>query len=215
MTYCNKGCVRSIARRPGGRMAFLETASGFPLNAQATKLVVPPEVAEDFATMVSLTHLAKHPPTLEMYDDLRGVGGMFVPDAWAIFVGEKDQREIAAEVIRRWPKHVTQLITQYLGRAPTRAELEQLVFDAAVRRCIAHEIGHALIHSGYSHPFGSDDEAGADFFAGQLDAATGRSRALGALFFFHIGCIGNSCTHPSPDQRAKAYAAGYDQQRAA
>ena len=60
---------------------------------------------------------------------------------------------------------------------------------------------------------GADDEAGADFYAGKLDASMGRSRDLGAMFFFAIGCTGISCSHPAPELRASAYLAGHDAQQ--
>lgn len=74
---------------------------------------------------------------------------------------------------------------------------------------MAHELGHAAIYRGAHNPYAPDGEAGADYYAGRLDAHRNMNTELGAMFFFSIGCIGDSCTHPEPNVRAAAYRRGY------
>jgi len=99
------------------------------------------------------------------------------------------------------------------GVRPDPGTLFAFAIDVATRRCIAHELGHAMISRGASNPYAPDDEAGADYYAGGFDAARNKNRDLGELFFHAIGCVGSSCTHPAPDVRAAAYRAGYVAQR--
>ena len=167
----------------------------------------------DFEDMLRRTSLCDNPPSLEFFDDLHGVGGMFVPAQSVILIGMKDQRDIAATVVSRWAQQVAAIYAHSNGgKRPTPAELSGFALDAAIRRCMAHEIGHALLAAGHANPYEPDEEAGADYYAGKFDAARGKSRELGEMFFFSIGCTGPSCTHPAPAARAAAYRAGYDEQ---
>lgn len=212
---CPKGCIRHAVRYTNGFATFAVPGTYGPEHKTARQVAVPPAMHADYDKMVALTPLRDHPPALEFYDDLHGVGGMFIPQAWAIIVGVKDQAEIAARVRRIWPTEVAQLFRQVHGRLPAPGQLVPFVFDAAVRRCMAHELGHALIRNGSGNPYAPDEEAGADYYAGRFDAALGRMRNLGAMFFYSIGCVGPSCTHPEPDVRAEAHGAGFDHQRGA
>lgn len=210
---CRKGCTRPVSRYTNGVIGFTgPSAYGAPERKHATAIVVPSTMRADFDDMVCRTSLCTRPPSLEFFDDLHGVGGMFVPGDWAILVGIKDQRAIAATVVSSWPQQVAAIYAQSAGRWPTPTELSRFALDAAIRRCMAHEIGHALIVSGYPNRYQPDEEAGADYYAGEFDAVRGKNRALGEMFFFSIGCTGPSCTHPAPTVRAAAYRAGYDVQ---
>jgi hypothetical protein len=81
---------------------------------------------------------------------------------------------------------------------------------------MAHELGHAMIAQGWRNPFFPDAEAGADYYAGKLDAARRHDWRIGSLIFQHIGCVGRTCAHPTPAARRDAYQRGYgEQQRAA
>lgn len=142
---------------------------------------------------------------------------MFVPGSDAILIGIQDQRDIAARVISQWPVELTEIYIQSNhGRRPSPQQLLDFALKAAIRRCMAHEIGHALLHAGYPNPFAPDEEAGADYYAGKFDAARNLRQDLGEMFFFSIGCVGPTCDHPAPHARAHAYRAGYeDQKRAA
>lgn len=217
MLHCSKGCSRRVARYTNGTLAFqAHDVWGFPQTKQANLVPPPSGMQKAFSDMIACTTLRSHPPALEFYDNLHGAGGMFVPDQWVIMVGLRDMREIAADVAQRWPDELINLYAGgYGGRRASTPQLVEYSITAATGRCIAHEIGHAMIYKGYWNPYDPDQEAGADYYAGKLDAARGRSRALGKMFFFSIGCVGPSCDHPSPSVRAAAYDAGYDEQRRA
>lgn len=217
MVSCPKGCLRHVSRPRTGTVAFYGLNAVGELDAlAATRVSMRAAMAAEYEDMVSRTRLGRPPPTLEFYDDLHGVGGLFIGDQWAILIGERDMERIARNVIRQWPQHVARLYMNGNGgqRGTPQAVLAFAV-TAATRRCIAHELGHALIYRGGANPYHPDAEAGADYYAGRLDAARGRHRLLGEMFFYSIGCIGDSCTHPSPPNRAAAYGAGYQQQLAA
>jgi hypothetical protein len=152
--------------------------------------------------------LAGSPPALEFCDDLHGVGGLFDSANWVIMIGVRDMQLVAAEVVRRRPKKLARLY-----KVPVSTPAAQLVsrtVRVATVRCMAHEIGHALIFRGAPNPHWPDDEAGADHYAGMLDAARGESREFGKAFFFSIGCTRVGCSHPPPTKREAAYDAGAD-----
>jgi hypothetical protein len=164
--------------------------------------------------MAALTSLSQAPPVLEFYDDLHGAGGMFIPADWAILVGVADMRRIAADVVRVSGHRVAEIMAGSTGRRPTAQEVLGFTAEAATRRCMAHELGHALLSRGANNPYAPDDEAGADYYAGRLDAARDKNLEFGEMFFHAIGCVGPTCDHPPPDMRAAAYRAGYlDQKR--
>ncbi len=215
LNTCQKGCSRWVARSRIGAAFHGAGPFGMAETLTAVRVAAPSAIADEYVATVSATALASNQPTLEFYDTLHGVGGIFSGPDWAILVGVKDMQDIAASVLASWPQDLITLFVAGRGVWPTAAALSRFAFEAAVRRCIAHELGHALIYRGAENPFEPDDEAGADFYAGRLDAALGRTCELGQMFFWSIGCRGPSCTHPSPDVRAAAYAAGYEQQLAA
>jgi hypothetical protein len=188
---------------------------GFHEQKVATQVPIPDAMRKDFDIMVSRTNL-QNAPTLEFYSNLHGVGGMFVGDQWAILIGVQDQQEIAAAVFRRWPAELQRIYLRVnKGRIPSQTQLFNWTVEAAIRRCMGHELGHALRATGrYQSPY-ADEEAAADYLAGKLDALRNMSPDLGRMFFFTIGCTGPSCTHPEPTTRAEAYQRGYDEQRLA
>jgi len=215
MSPCQKGCLRRVTRRTRGAAHALALVAGGALGAKiAVRAATPNSVENEYARMIASTSLLACPPALEFYDDLHGVGGLFSAPDWTIFVGIRDMQEIAAGVVSRWPKEIATLfVSGRVGVWPTAAAVFTFAFDAAVRRCVAHELGHALTSRGSPNPYEPDDEAGADYYAGRLDAARGRSRDLGEMFFYTIGCVGSYCEHPSPLYRAAAYRAGFDAQQ--
>lgn len=219
MLSCCQGCIRPATRYANGALTFHSANhDGRTEQKRSTRVALPPEFRTDYDAMVRRTPLKANPPILELYDTLHGVGGMFIadPDQWVIVVGIQDMREIAAGVVARWETRVATIFANSSGGWPNRDQVHAFAFAAAMRRCTAHEIGHALLAAGSANPYAPDAEAGADYYAGRLDAACGRNRELGEMFFFSIGCVGTMCDHPSPSARATAYGKGYeDQQRTA
>ena len=216
--WCPKGCCdRNAVQYRNGLLTFVGPSGyGYEETKTAARVGTSPTLQRRYLGMISMTALRENPPTFEVHDDLHGVGGMFIADQWAIVVGAQDMRRIAHDVLGRWSHQVATIFVQTNGHWPTQEQLVHFVTEAATLRCIAHEIGHALIASGSGNPYHPDEEAGADYYAGRLDAAHGRSVELGKMFFYAIGCTGRTCSHPRPPTRAAAYAFGYDaQQRAA
>lgn len=173
----------------------------------ANLVATPSHVRREFDAIVAQTALK--PPTFEIYDSLRGVGGIFIADQWAIIVGMDDMRQIAAAMQRNWPGPLAALLASAIGRRPRLEEIAEWLVWEATSRCIAHEVGHALIYRGLGNPYHPDQEAGADYYAGRLDCARGNNLEIGKMFFQTIGCVGDLCTHPDPANRAAAYTAGY------
>jgi hypothetical protein len=216
--YCPKGCERAIARFQNGAMTFqgVSDAYGFSEQRVSSQVAAPNGMAGEYAAMTRLTPMAQHPPTLEFYNDLHDVGGIFSGADWVIMVGVADMQRIANKVLAEWAGPAEQVYMAHnRGMRPNPQALFHFVKQAATVRCMAHELGHALIFTGLGNPYWPDGEAGADYCAGRLDAARGRSRDLGQMFFWSIGCVGPSCDHPTPDARASAYVAGFDEQLAA
>lgn len=172
-------------------------------------------MGQAYADMVSKVRIRFSAPQLEFYDDLRGVGGLFIADAWSIAVGQKDIEAIVDRLLATRYKDVAQVVYQ-LGQAKgvNVSAVRTVLLDSAMARCIAHELGHALIHVGCHNPYAPDGEAGADYYAGRLDAARGIDWQLGEMFFRAIGCVGPTCTHPSPQGRSSAYCDGFNEQYA-
>jgi len=161
--------------------------------------------------MVAKVRALGTPPALEVYDDLHGVGGLFIPAHWVIAVGLKDITDVSDQILATRRDEVA-FISNDLAR--TRGlrvdDLRRLLTVSGLVRCIAHELGHALIYRGWVNPFALDGEAGADYYAGQIDASRGTDWRLGEMFFRAIGCRGPTCDHPSPEGRSNAYVTGYD-----
>jgi len=93
MQPCPKGCIRLVTRYQSGALSFHGPgASGSRQQQGAQAVLVPIEMRVDYAEMSVLAAFAANPPGLEFYDDLHGVGGMFVPADWVILVGVGDMR---------------------------------------------------------------------------------------------------------------------------
>jgi hypothetical protein len=212
--YCPKGCCRQSRRHGADALAF-ETVGAWGESSAATarRVATPPEMQKAYSAMASKLRDFGRPPTLEFYDDLHGVGGLFIPGDWVIAIGRKDMADIVERVLStRWAEvaRVAQEVAAAKGFAIT--DVRKVMLGAAMGRCIAHELGHAAIHRGWHNPFAPDGEAGADYYAGRLDAARGNDWRLGEMFFRAIGCVGPSCSHPSPQGRSNAYVTGYREQ---
>jgi hypothetical protein len=217
MLWCPKGCECDVTRFPSGAAALESCGCNGLVEARVSVRVQPPPgMAEEYAAMTQLTPLAQTPPGVDFYSDLHDVGGIFSGNDWVILVGVGDMLRIASTVLQSW-QHAAEAVCMASngGQRPSRPALFRFVVGAATVRCMAHELGHALIARGMANPYAPDGEAGADYYAGRLDAARGRNRQLGEMFFWSIGCVGPSCTHPRPDVRAGAYGAGYGLQLAA
>lgn len=213
---CQKGCCRQLARFRNGTLRYMAPAwHGGAETREARRIAVPGPLVAEFRALVACTTLKHDPPTFELYDSLGGVGGLFSFDNWVVMVGFADMQEIATRLISENRDELLRIFIVAHGRFPERGELNTYVRGAAIRRCVAHELGHALIANGADNPFGRDEEAGADYYAGQLDHARGRNPRLGELFFSDIGCEGATCTHPTPAKREYAYRRGFNLRRRA
>jgi hypothetical protein len=215
--HCPKGCIRRIARHGDASISFWGARPDSGEEQQLSRLIpTPPRLQAEFDDAAGRTGLRSEVAELEVYDDLHGAGGMFDAGPWVVLVGARDVDDAGRMVVERWTKDLLKLYANGNGGArATPEELLAYAVEAAMRRYIAHGIGHALIAMGNPNPYQPDEEAGADYYAGKLDAARGRSRALGELVFHSIGCADPSCGHPSPTARVAAYGAGYDAQRRA
>jgi hypothetical protein len=212
---CARGCRRSTRRERGNALAFeMASASGQRTTGVARRIPVPKEIVQAYTDMVSRVPDLARPPELEFYDDLHGVGGLFIADHWVIAVGQADMERIVENLIATQPASVARVVqdTAAAQGAPINS-VRKVLLGGVMGRCIAHELGHALIFRGYVNPYAPDEEAGADYYAGRLDAARGKGGRLGEMFFRAIGCVGPSCHHPSPQGRVVAYSSGYHAQR--
>lgn len=213
--HCQKGCHRRGRRYSDGVLAFEGAlASREGSSNTAHRVAAPPGMEKAYHEMVALVADFGQAPTLEFYDDLHGVGGLFIPDEWVIAIGVKDIEDIADSVLSARSVEVTRIATELsprIGHSPNA--VRNLMIAAGMGRCAAHELGHAVIFKGWINPFAPDGEAGADYYAGRFDAARGADRRLGEMFFRAIGCIGPTCDHPAPETRSKAYLVGYREQQ--
>lgn len=209
---CPKGCNHATFRIPGGGLAF---GSGGSYRG-ARRVATPRGFAAAYADMCSRVPLLAPPPQLEFFDDLHDMGGLFIGGEWVVAVGLGDAKRIARRLLGVHGAALAE-ISKQLGFANgfSVKSVGDVILGAVVGRIMAHELGHALIFRGWENPFGADGEAGADYYAARLDAARGKDWRLGQVIFHSIGCTGASCTHPSPDGRASAYAHGYRVQQAA
>jgi hypothetical protein len=209
---CAKGRHRRFTKFPNSIAFHGVSSHGLAEQRSATRVPTPPGTADEYAAMIQRTPLRDHPPGLEFYDDLGDVGGMFVGPDWAIMLGLGDMQRLTCKVLGQWSPQVAAIYRARNGAPPTAHALYAYAVHSATLRCLAHELGHALICAGSVNPFAPDGEAGADYYAGRFDAEMGRSPELGALFFLSIGCTGHACNHPSPSIRATAHRAGFDAQ---
>lgn len=211
MTPCARGCIRPITRNYLGGVSIhnYPTMRGFRSH-DAVAIPIPQAVQRDFNDAIDQTPIVTRPPSFGLYDNLHGVGGLFVAAEWAILVGSGDMFAITRAVLAT---NASSLINSFWvanRRRPTPQELMNFGWGVSTRRCIAHEIGHAMDAAGYrTNPYASDPEASADYWAGWIEGRLGRDRTLGELFFSSIGCVGPTCTHPEPRVRAEAYREGY------
>lgn len=213
-SHCPKGCLRRIARHSDGAITFLGVSSDGAEEQKLARLIpTPPRLQAEFDDAAGRTGLRSEVAELGVYDDLHGAGGMFDAGPWVVLVGARDVEAVGRIVVERWANELATLYANGNGGAQAAPEeLLAYAVEAAMRRYVAHEIGHALIAMGNPNPYQPDEEAGADYYAGKLDAGRGRSRALGEVIFHSIGCADPSCGHPSPTARVAAYGAGYDAQ---
>ncbi|HVY31038.1 MAG TPA: hypothetical protein VHB79_30995 [Polyangiaceae bacterium] len=212
---CPKGCTRR-AWRIAPHVLAIEPAGLMRRGSasRATRIATPHGIGDAYAQMVSKVRHLGTAPALEVYDDLHGVGGLFIPDNWVIAVGLKDIADISDRILSTRHDDVA-AIARDLARTkgPRVDDLRGLLIVSGMVRCVGHELGHALIHRGWVNPFSPDGEAGADYYAGQIDAARGTDWRLGEMFFRAIGCRGPTCSHPSPENRSTAYMTGYENMR--
>lgn len=211
---CPKGCRRRWFE--AGREGLVLRHPLAPARRVSQKLRTPQHLAADYQQMLTVVTGLPRRPALEVHDTLGGVGGMFVPSQNVILLDWQELDAIAArlridhaEEVRRFTRPA------WPWTWVSQTAIESHVFTAVMRRVLAHELGHALIVAGYPHPFGGDEEAGADFYAGRIAAILGYDERFGALVFHELGCTGASCTHPRPGVRARAFVIGYREQRAA
>jgi hypothetical protein len=208
---CSHGCCRPARRERGDALSFdMSSASGQRTRGLARRIPVPKEMTQAYTDMVSRLPGLIKAPTLEFYDDLQGFGGLFISDSWVIAVGQSDMERIVETLIATRPADVDRVIRDIAAAqsAPINS-VRKVLLGGAMGRCMAHELGHSLIFLGYMNPYAPDEEAGADYYAGRLDAARGRGGRLGEMFFRAIGCVGSMCHHPSPHGRVTAYSSGY------
>src|SRR5262245_37871038 len=166
------------------------------------KRAVPPRVASAYQEMVVAAAGLCAPPPLHVVESARGAGGLYLRGGGPIIVGHRDAVELAV-------RYIMTFVTRGPGRVPR--ELFVAALDMVYGRVIGHELGHALDEAGVPAPF-TDPWQRADYVAGILDALLAKDPALGARFFWSLGCVGPACTHPPPQVRASAYLAGYHAQ---
>lgn len=212
--HCPKGCHRRGQRLPGGVLAFQSgSAKGSGMSGTARLVAIPHGIETAYAEMVRLLENFGRAPSLEFYDYLHGVGGLFIPDDWVIAIGVKDIEDVADAVLSTRREEVSRIMNELSpGRGNAPNFVRKLLIASGMGRCVAHELGHAVIFRGWHHPFDPDGEAGADYYAGKFDAARGADWRLGEMFFRAIGCTGPTCDHPTPDGRSNAYLVGYREQ---
>lgn len=212
--HCPKGCLRrSRCLSDGSRVIESIDTAGNPAQDVARGVRTPSAISRAYGQMTSRVRSLEHAPKLEFYDNLHGVGGLFIPDQWVIAVGVQDIGEIADRLLAERGPEIEQIANELgMAKRVRVTDARQLVVVAGTCRCIAHELGHAILFRGEVNPFYPDEEAGADYYAGKIDAARRTDWRLGEMFFSAIGCRGPSCSHPSPEERAGAYLAGYREQ---
>ncbi len=212
--HCKKGCHRQGRRYPGGILAFESTfTKSGGATSTAHRVAAPPGMETAYHQMVALLPDFGRAPSLEFYDDLHGVGGLFMPADWAIAIGVKDIEGIADSVLNTRRSELTRIVVELFPSTWNLPRtVRNLTIAAGMGRCAAHELGHAVIYKGWNNPFAPDQEAGADYYAGRFDAARRADLRLGEMFFRAIGCTGPTCDHPTPDIRSRAYVMGYRDQ---
>ncbi|MFY0584344.1 hypothetical protein ACN28S_67565 [Cystobacter fuscus] len=209
-----KGCHRSTRRFANGAL-FFEAAGthSVPATRTSTRIATPAPMEEAYTEMLTRVPNLRPAPTLEFYDDLHGFGGLFMAEPWVVAVGQKDIETIADQLLSTRHLEVAR-VARELGAARNVnvTSIRTVLLGSAMARCIAHELGHAMLYCGFHNPYAPDEEAGADYYAGRLDASRRIDWRLGEMFFRSIGCVGPTCTHPTPANRSSAYVTGYNEQ---
>lgn len=211
---CSRGCLRHSVRVSRTSLAF-DAVAGRSARGQKTanRIATPSFAAHAYAEMVRQLRNFGRAPVLEFYETLHGVGGLFIADQWVIAVGLRDIQEIADRVLSNHWYEVAKIAQSLAARQNSVVkDVRSVMIGAGIGRCIAHELGHAVLYRGWRNPFHPDEEAGADYYAGRLDAARGTNWQLGEMFFRAIGCVGPTCNHPTPADRSNAYVTGYEEQ---
>lgn len=152
-------------------------------------------------------------PTLFAVESAAGAGGFHVPGLVA--VGLQDLERLAdALVAAGGYRFLTEARAQWYRRHdPARLITAADRLRAAAEHLIHHELGHALAHQGGWSRQGPAEEAQADQIAGILAARVGSRPDLGRAFFRAIGCHrAPFCSHPSADDRVRAFDAGYQRE---
>jgi len=152
----------------------------------------------------------RNPPPVRFVRSTGGAGGLYFPSANQVLVGLEDARAIALDIWNRHRDYVRERVEGLLiGSRGSAVDLFTFLWIAVAARIVAHELGHAIIAARGNTTGIQNEEAAADFIAGELDAIRGKSRELGRLVFEAIGCVGRWCEHPPPEGRAEAYERGY------
>lgn len=162
------------------------------------RLATPPELEQAYRDMLRIAK-PRRPPRLLCRDVVGGAAGRWF-SLGVIVLGLSEIDAIADSL---WWRLATD--PRWSGRVPSRDHLRHLarVF------ILAHELGHELTYEGRTSPQDANDEAAADYWAGNITAFLGYDREIGAAFFALIGCNEQFCTHPSSDRRSLAYRGGF------
>jgi hypothetical protein len=200
--YCTDVSVRRY-----GSCISLGFPGGAELDADEVEFSGEQRLRKDYEKWSGFLGL-QYAPELLFVESAAGAGGIFAEDV--IIVGIDDAEEIARRVWRRNAPAVRALIRGIAKRGMLRPEdAFAWLTLAVVRRIIKHELGHAARHGrSHSTPYPDDEEAAADFIAGELAELAGENEELGVRIFFEIGCEGPHCEHPGPVGRVEAYRAG-------
>ncbi len=204
MEYCTDVSVWRY-----GSCLSLEFPGGAELDTDEVEFSGERRLRKDYEKWARFLRLC-HPPELIFVEGAAGAGGIFAEDV--IVVGIDDAEDIAEKVWRRDPPAVRGLIRSIakLNTFSVEAAFSWLAL-AVVRRIVKHELGHAARYDRRrSTPYPDDEEAAADFIAGELAELAGENEELGVRIFFEIGCEGPHCEHPGPIGRVEAYRAGRD-----
>jgi hypothetical protein len=198
----------------GRHLDVVEPGARPPTITRYERLATPLDLAADFRRAYRAAGLNGQ-LRIELVASAGGSDGFFVPGL--VVLGERDLRQLAQQIFmgpsfHRIDRHTGQILRLLGTVVIDREQLYRFVRG----RILRHELGHAAFHeSGVVAPYGEDEEASADYFAGQLDAIDGANHALGEIVFHAIGCREAICTHPRPPERAGAYLYGYQDQAVA
>jgi len=164
---------------------------------------IPIGVVNDFEAILRSAELRCR-PRLAMLESAGGAVGFHIGGLVAL--GERDLIDLGQRVMshfawRRTPAHHVPLLRFGNPNLVTTDEVMQQV----VRIVLAHEVGHSWAIQSGNHKAGIAGERVADQFAGMIAQALGWRSDLDALTLAHMGCVGPSCSHPSPSTRVADY----------